>query len=408
MRRAPTFESCSTAPLLPAATPAQQNQTESTILFYSRGTANITEYPPGYTVPWTSGYVLSRATKSSSSSAGAIAGGIAGAVAAVLLAAGFLWWRRHRRGRQPAKQFSDNPDTFGRNLSDNMHELETAWHTSGGGKGGDPPGGSSGATAGSGTTVPSSTPDTAMVLHGSGSGGPVTPGSRGSGPIPELPFASALLTASDYKVDVDASSGKPVLLGSGHFANVYRGVYGAEPAAIKVIKEPGLLDRESLLREVAILKSQHLVSFLGASLSQEDVVIVTELMAGGTLWRALKTGKVTFYRRGLKIAIDVARGLHYLHARSIIHLDLKSPNVLLTEHGRAKVADVGLARMIPATQSYLSGANVSAGTWPWASPEQLFGQRCTSKADIYGYGVVLWEICTQGVTPVRGHMREVK
>lgn len=125
--------------------------------------------------------------------------------------------------------------------------------------------------------------------------------------------------------------------------------------------------------------------------------------------------------------------------------------MLLTEHGRAKVADVGLARMIPATQSYLSGGNgalgwsmcsarlqmlaawqaaawcrqrlcnasegrnsaaglecrsgmlmcecvtpvllplnyhcaaVAAGTWPWAAPEQLFGQRCTSKADIYGY-----------------------
>lgn len=181
--------------------------------------------------------------------------------------------------------------------------VETAWHSAGNGgsKGAGQPDGSSGATAGT-----TSTPDTAMVLHGSGSGGPATPGTGGSGPIPELPFASALLTSSDYKVDVgelgarvetvdvagfpldssapflrqpsggrfvqpckhegpyaqsklppshvpghnpftlvplrpccascfaDPSSGKPVLLGSGHFANVYRGVYGAEPAAIKV------------------------------------------------------------------------------------------------------------------------------------------------------------------------------
>lgn len=159
--------------------------------------------------------------------------------------------------------------------------METAWHTSGGSgsKGTGPPGGSS-SNAAAGTA---GTPDTAMVLHG-GESGPATPGTSGSGPIPELPFATALLTSSDYKLDAgglgwggarcgldeaqhrvgwegfgwawqrstmqlsatwhamschanpptaDPSTGKPILLGSGHFANVYRGVYGAEPAAIK-------------------------------------------------------------------------------------------------------------------------------------------------------------------------------
>ena len=166
----------------------------------------------------------------------------------LLAPTGFLWWRRRRR-RKPVKQLSDNPDTFGRKLSDNLHErewrggagghaggstpvgggtalqpeaphqdaqapcricavcraVETAWHRggNGGSKGAGQPDGSSGATAGT-----TSTPDTAMVLHGSGSGGggPATPGTSGSGPIPELPFASALLTSSDYKVDVGEPS----------------------------------------------------------------------------------------------------------------------------------------------------------------------------------------------------------
>ncbi len=130
------------------------------------------------------------------------------------------------------------------------------------------------------------------------------------------------------------------------------------------------------------------MAFLGASMTEQEVVIVTELMQGGTLWRALHSGKVTWYKRwavgwlvgwvagwlewsggvcwirqegghcivlreevpdaclsldntppcsagallcssllcrGLRIAIDVARGLDYLHRRNIVHLDLKSP-----------------------------------------------------------------------------------
>jgi len=82
--------------------------------------------------------------------------------------------------------------------------VEEAWHSSGG-SGGGKGGGSAGATAGTpvaGTAGTFDTPDTAMGLHGSGSTGPITPGSRNSGSIPELPFASALLTSSDYRVDV--------------------------------------------------------------------------------------------------------------------------------------------------------------------------------------------------------------
>ena len=51
-------------------------------------------------------------------------------------------------------------------------------------------------------------------------------------------------------------------------------------------------------------------------------------------------------RRGQNVAIDILRGLHFLHAKRIVHMDLKSPNILLTRHGQAKLADVGLAKVI--------------------------------------------------------------
>lgn len=374
---------------------------ESSIQYYARGSAAVDGTSPTtiYTVPYISGYVLPNETTSTSSGgspAGAIAGGVAGGVAAVCLATGLLWWRRCRRRQRRRREGS--PQHFEEKLSAALNELDSVWHKAGGSP-----------------RTPAGVSGGSLVALGSGATVPTLSSAGSSSTIPELPFGSGILTRTEFTIDTDAASGRPILLGTGHFAEVYRGSCGMEPAAIKVIKEPGSAsaasdaERQQLLREVAILKScrsQHLVSFLGLFVSDSEFVIVTELLPGGTLYRALKTGKVTWHRRGLRIAIDVARALDYLHRRSIIHLDLKSPNVLLTEHGRAKVADVGLARMVPATQSCLSG-NVELGTFPWAAPEQLLGQRCSVKADIYAHGVLLWEICTS-LTPVRGHMRAVK
>ncbi len=101
--------------------------------------------------------------------------------------------------------------------------------------------------------------------------------------------------------------------------------------------------------------------------------------------------------RGRKICLDVARGLVHLHQRNIVHMDLKSPNILLGKDLTAKIADVGLARSI--TGSYLSQMT-SIGTMAWAAPElrQTFkiGRRSeatrrtvTAKADVFRQGAFL-------------------
>ncbi len=71
--------------------------------------------------------------------------------------------------------------------------------------------------------------------------------------------------------------------------------------------------------------------------------------------------------RGYKIALDIARGIHYLHSRKIIHFDLKSNNILLTEDGKtAKIADVGLAAVLNDAYMSVSGTR---GAFAWAAPE---------------------------------------
>ena len=125
----------------------------------------------------------------------------------------------------------------------------------------------------------------------------------------------------------------------------------------------------------------------------ESVWLVQELMEGGDLWGAIGQGRVTWARRGRRVALDIARGLHYLHSQNILHLvgglvggwrgvcvcgwggvsaapahppphppawrqDLKSPNVLLKADGSAKICDVGLSRML--TRTHVSASAVRA------------------------------------------------
>lgn len=104
-----------------------------------------------------------------------------------------------------------------------------------------------------------------------------------------------------------------------------------------------------------------------------------------------------------KVALDVARGLHFLHSRNIVHNDLKSANILLSKDGTAKIADVGLARVLRHGYVCSSSGGV-VGTFAWAAPEVLLGRPVSPKADVYSYGVVLWELATNE-RPERGMLR---
>jgi len=204
-------------------------------------------------------------------------------------------------------------------------------------------------------------------------------------------------------------------LGTGAFGTVYKGLYcGKDSVAIKVLhrlEEPR--HTEAFAREVALLKTlrdRHIVQFIGACLNgpQGTAMLITELMELGDLWRALPARDTlgnrifSWNRRGKRVMQDVARGLRYLHSKKIVHFDLKSANILLSRAGTAKLADIGMARVLH--KSYLSMVSSGLGTFAWSAPEVLAGRRCGCKADIYSWGVVLWEVCT-GEAPVRGIMR---
>ena len=181
----------------------------------------------------------------------------------------------------------------------------------------------------------------------------------------------------------------------GGFAEVFRGTWQGTVVAVKQLLERTTEVQSKLKQEVEVLaKLRHpnLLLFMGYCV--DPPLICTEFMRRGSLHTILKSGQVLEPERNHAIAIAVARGMSYLHSRSppILHLDLKSPNILVDEKWRVKIADFGLARMRQATQ--VSAKSEFHGTPEWMAPEMLRAEAYDERADSYSFGVVLWELLT--------------
>lgn len=208
--------------------------------------------------------------------------------------------------------------------------------------------------------------------------------------------------------------GNPWLLGEGSFGKVYKAI--RRGTSVVAVKKFSCTADEEVLREMkkesAILKrvanDPHIVQFYGTCLCNPPMLCM-EYMEGGDLHSALmKDGRIGsnrfgWYNKGKVVALEVARGLHFLHTSGVIHRDVKCSNILLTKHGDAKVADVGLAAM----PDYMSSFKDTFGTFAYAAPEVLLGDTCTDKMDVYSYGIMLWELVTK-TRPQRGKLRKIR
>ncbi|KAK9842862.1 hypothetical protein WJX74_003558 [Apatococcus lobatus] len=187
------------------------------------------------------------------------------------------------------------------------------------------------------------------------------------------------------------------ILGAGGFGRVYKGIlHGSTPVAVKFITRQTHKEKLRFVSEIHILKNLrhvNITQFMGAHVAKEHIILASEYMPRGDLWNALNNDskrQFGWYARGQQIALDIVRGLVFMHSKSMVHLDLKTSNILLSRDGTAKIADVGLARILTRADTQVS----AEGTFEWAAPEILMGQACSEKADIYSLGVILWEICT--------------
>merc|ERR1712166_1510507 len=141
----------------------------------------------------------------------------------------------------------------------------------------------------------------------------------------------------------------------------------------------------------------NIVQFIGACC--DPICLVTEYCHKGNLFDVLqKTTASLASGLVLKLAMDAARGMGFLHAHRpvIIHRDLKSLNLLVSDRWTLKVSDFGLSRF--KANSIMTG---QCGTYQWMAPEVIASQHYNEKADVYSYGINLSEMYTREV-PYRG------
>ncbi|KAG2653961.1 hypothetical protein PVAP13_1NG417600 [Panicum virgatum] len=188
-------------------------------------------------------------------------------------------------------------------------------------------------------------------------------------------------------------------IGLGSFGEVYRGEWHGTEVAVKKFLQQDLSGDalEEFRTEVRIMKRlrhPNVVLFMGAITRVPNLSIVTEFLPRGSLFRLIhRPNNQLDERKRLRMALDVARGMNYLHNCSpvIVHRDLKSPNLLVDKNWVVKVCDFGLSRM--KNKTFLSSRS-TAGTAEWMAPEVLRNEPSDEKCDVFSYGVILWELCT--------------
>ncbi|KAK8684738.1 hypothetical protein V6N13_040754 [Hibiscus sabdariffa] len=209
----------------------------------------------------------------------------------------------------------------------------------------------------------------------------------------------------------------------GTYGTVYRATYDNQDVAVKLLDwgEDGIATtaetaalRASFRQEVAVwhkLNHPNVTKFIGASMGTSNLKIpsknpsaesqnplpsraccvVVEYLPGGTLKQYLirNRRKKLAFKVVVQLALDLSRGLSYLHSRKIVHRDVKTENMLLDAHRNLKIADFGVARVEAQNPQDMTG---ETGTLGYMAPEVLDGKPYNRRCDVYSFGICLWEI----------------
>eukprot|EP01041_Mallomonas_annulata_P003745 gene3745-7433_t len=163
---------------------------------------------------------------------------------------------------------------------------------------------------------------------------------------------------------------------------------------------------ELLKKEIALMRGlvQHgnVCRMIGAcTTSDSEIFVCYEHLSGGSLWNLIHNREVETYDY-IKIAMDIACGMRFLHDNGILHRDLKSVNVLLDHDGVCKVADFGLSCSLSPSRDLTA----ETGTYRWMAPEVIRHEPYSTPADVFSFGILLWELIAReqpyaGMTPIQ-------
>ncbi|CDW51891.1 Pkinase Tyr domain containing protein [Trichuris trichiura] len=179
-------------------------------------------------------------------------------------------------------------------------------------------------------------------------------------------------------------------LGAGSQGAVFLGRFNGEQVAVKKVHHIS----ETNIRHLRHLSHSNIIKFRGVCTQAPCYCIIMEYCSQGQLYELLRSDKKVTASLVLQWAKQIGSGMQYLHQQKIIHRDLKSPNVLVTEDDQVKISDFGTCR-------HWSNVNSTkmtfCGTASWMAPEVIRNEPCSDKVDVWSYGVVLWELLTREI-----------
>ncbi len=187
-------------------------------------------------------------------------------------------------------------------------------------------------------------------------------------------------------------------LGSGGAGAVYRAknVKTGKEFGLKTLM-PGTVANEEIhkrfIREITVaqkLKHENIVAYDTCGLHEDVLFYTMELVPWGTLGEVLSKRRAVTWQEAAECGIHICHGLQHLHENRIVHRDLKPANIFLSDDGRLKIGDFGLARDHDSNRLTIDGQTV--GTAKYLAPEQAMAKEIDGRTDLYALGCILFEM----------------
>lgn len=193
-------------------------------------------------------------------------------------------------------------------------------------------------------------------------------------------------------------------IAQGGFSSVHHARWRSTPCALKKIFDPVITEElrsefENEVRMLRLLRHPHVVTLMAVCRVPPALSVLTEIVTGGSLFELLHGNQAQRQKAHIQpepnatlpLLFQAAGALAYLHSMQVVHRDIKSQNLLLTEGSRpiAKLCDFGLARMV---SELCTGTMQWAGTACYMAPELFAKRRYNEMVDVFAFGTMIWEI----------------